>query len=217
MTGGPGPRAGGAHGPDGAPGADGPHGPDGAPGPDEAARQLAARADRFAAALDAVGGTCHRVADADAARAVVERLCGPYPVAVHREPLVDRVTAGLHRVADPWAAETGVTSALAAVADTGTLALAYDGARPRGTSLVPPRHVAVVPATRLVDSYADAVGRLAALSPAPSGMQLITGPSSSGDIEMVQVRGMHGPLAVHVVLVGPRLARADRPSCHEAR
>lgn len=111
------------------------------------------------------------------------------------------VAGGLRTVGDPWAADVGLTTALAAVADTGSLAMAYDRDRPRSNSLVPPVHIAVVPASRLVDSYADAIDRLGAVRPVPSGMQLITGPSSSGDIEMVQVRGMHGPLAVHVVLI----------------
>lgn len=156
---------------------------------------------RFEAALELVGGSCHRAADLAAARHVVAELCGDGAVVADRDATVEQVVAGLRRTEDPWAADVGVTTALAAVADTGSLAMAYDRDHPRSNSLVPPVHVAVVPARRLVNSYAQAIDRLAALSPVPSGMQLITGPSSSGDIEMVQVRGMHGPLAVHVVLV----------------
>lgn len=156
---------------------------------------------RFGAALELVGGRCHSAADLTAARHVVAELCGDGAVVADRDVMVEQVVAGLRKTEDPWAADVGVTTALAAVTDTGSLAMAYDRDHPRSNSLVPPVHIAVVPAPRLVNTYAEAVDRLAALRPVPSGMQLITGPSSSGDIEMVQVRGMHGPLAVHVVLV----------------
>lgn len=156
---------------------------------------------RFATALDRVGGCCHQAADLAAASEVVAGLCEDGAAVADRDALIDQVVGGLRVVADPWTADVGVTTALAAVAGTGSLAMVYDRDHPRSFSLVPPVHVAVVPVSRLVNSYAEAIDRLAAVRPVPSGMQLITGPSSSGDIEMVQVRGMHGPLAVHVVLV----------------
>lgn len=51
-------------------------------------------------------------------------------------------------------------------------------------------------------TYPEALAALGALRPALSGMRLVSGPSSSGDIEQVHIRGMHGPVQVHVVLVG---------------
>ncbi|GAB3301447.1 LUD domain-containing protein [Parasphingorhabdus pacifica] len=158
-------------------------------------------ASRFATALGLVGGCCHPVTDLTAAGKVVADLCEDGAVITDRDVLIEQVVGELRVIANPWAADVGLTTALVAVADTGSLAMVYDRDHPRSNSLVPPVHVAVVPASRLVDSYADAIDRLAAVRPVPSGMQLITGPSSSGDIEMVQVRGMHGPLAMHVVLV----------------
>ncbi|MCM2580613.1 LutC/YkgG family protein [Streptomyces meridianus] len=164
---------------------------------------------RFAAELERVGGRCHHVPDRAAARTVVARLCGDGTVVADADPLVAEVTDGLRRVENPWEADTGVTTALAAVADTGSLALVHDREHPRRNSVVPPVHIALVPVPALVGSYADAIVRLAAVRPAPSGMRMVTGPSSSGDIEMVQVRGMHGPLALHVVLIGAADSRAS--------
>lgn len=175
--------------------------PDLGPGSAANAGPPTSRAVRFAAALESVGGRCHRVADEAGARAVVAGLCGDGAVVADRDELALGMVEGLRTVSDPWQAQVGVTSAVAAVAETGTLAAVHDRDHPRRNSLVPPVHIAVVPESVMVDSYADAIERLAAVRPVPSGMRLTTGPSSSGDIEMVQVRGMHGPLALHVVLI----------------
>lgn len=159
----------------------------------------------FAEALAKVGGVTHPVQDVTEATQVVSSLCEGRRVTTHSDDLVAAVTEGLERTDDPWAADVGVTSAHAAVAATGTLVLTFDESRPRSTPLVPPSHVAVVPTDRLVPSYQHAMDLLASLAASgrmPSGVQCVTGPSSSGDIEMVLVRGMHGPAEVHVVLVG---------------
>ena len=156
--------------------------------------------DRFAAALKLVGGVATRVTSRDDALDEVRRLCGDQPAVVDDDPVLAGIAESLRVVPDPWAADLGVSTAIAAVAETGSLAVTNDAAHPRSTSLVPPAHVAVVPDDRLVDGYADAINRLAALDPTPSGMSMITGTSSTGDIEMTLVRGVHGPREVHVIV-----------------
>jgi len=155
-------------------------------------------ADRFAAALAPVGGVTVRAAShADALERVRDLVAGR-PLVVDADPVL--VGLGLTPVADPWDAQVGVSTAVAAVAETGSLAVACDADHPRSTSLLPPVHVAVIPDDRLVEDYADAITVLAALRPTPSGMSMITGTSSTGDIEMTLVRGVHGPQEVHVII-----------------
>lgn len=148
------------------------------------------------------GGTTHRVADARAARELVHELCAGKQVVADEDPVVVDLLPGLRRTTDPWQADVGLTTCVAAGAATGTLGLAFDRDHPRRTALVPPAHVAVVPVERLHGTYAEVLRAMGAISPVPSGMRLISGPSSSGDIEQVHVRGMHGPVELHVVLVG---------------
>ena len=159
-------------------------------------------AETFAEALAARGGTPHLVDDVEGARRILAEVCAGQKVVVDDDPVLAPVVEGLDRVEDPWAADVGVTTAVAGAAKTSSLALAFDAAHPRRTALVPPVHVAVVPVERLVTTYAEAVAALGTLQPVPSGMRMVTGPSGSGDIEQTHIRGMHGPVQVHVVLVG---------------
>lgn len=161
---------------------------------------------RFCDALAGVDGRSHPVPGTAAARECVAGLVGDRPVVVDDDPLLHRTATDLHHATDPWRAEFGITTAVAGCAETGTLGLAFDRHHARSTSLVPPCHIAVLPVERIVDGYAELVERMAGISPIPSGMQLITGPSASADIEMIHIQGMHGPTAVHVVLV----AETDR-------
>jgi L-lactate utilization protein LutC len=99
------------------------------------------------------------------------------------------------------AADVGITSADYALADTGTLVLFSDAEESRLVSLLPPRHIAVVPVSRLIDSLDDLLGRVPLPADATSSMVFITGPSRTADIEQILVRGVHGPGDVTVVLV----------------
>lgn len=99
-----------------------------------------------------------------------------------------------------FSADAGITGVFAAVAETGSLAVVSGAGRPRGDSLIPPVHVAIVEESQIVadlcDLYCDRVA-----DDLPAALTLITGPSKTADIEGVLVTGMHGPRAVHVLLV----------------
>ena len=158
-------------------------------------------AEQFRAALTAVDGVAHLCTSAAEAHDRVVDLCAAGSVVIDEgHPDTAGLAERLRLVDDPWEADVGVTGVDAAVAETGTLVLSWGPGRRRSTPLVPPVHVALVPLPRLVATYADAIDVLAAMDPAPSGMQLVTGPSRSADIEMKLVKGVHGPGQVHVVL-----------------
>ena len=98
-------------------------------------------------------------------------------------------------------AEVGITSADFALADTGTLVMLSSGEEARMISLLPPVHVAVVPASRILSSLDQLLTTLPLPAERTSSMVLITGTSRTGDIEQILVRGVHGPGEVHVVVV----------------
>ena len=77
--------------------------------------------------------------------------------------------------------------------------------RDRITSLLPPTHIAVLEADRILSGIDDLIARLL-LDSAENGrmdscLTLITGPSKTADIEMSLVHGVHGPRSLHVVIL----------------
>jgi len=95
-------------------------------------------------------------------------------------------------------ARLGVTRCTAAIADTGTMLLAFDRAHPRSTSLLPRIHLAVLHPADFVASLTDALARFP--SPPPSAVTFVTGPSRSADIEQILTLGVHGPAQVHAAM-----------------
>jgi L-lactate utilization protein LutC len=98
-------------------------------------------------------------------------------------------------------ADLGVTSCIAAIATTGTVVVSSNAAGGRGASLLPPVHLCLVPASRVVPTSAEVLRPLGAGAALPANLVLITGPSRSGDIEQIIALGVHGPLAVDLVLL----------------
>ena len=96
----------------------------------------------------------------------------------------------------------GITGAFAAIAETGTLALASGPDTPATVSLLPETHVAVVSAGRIV-AHMENVFALAreAFGQLPRSINFVSGPSRTADIDQTIVLGAHGPSRVHIVLV----------------
>jgi L-lactate dehydrogenase complex protein LldG len=90
--------------------------------------------------------------------------------------------------------DLGVTEADFALPETGTIGLLSSAERPRGVSLMPRVHLALVdpPAFR-----ADLHQVLAEARDAPY-LVLVTGPSRTADIELTVTLGVHGPQQLHV-------------------
>jgi L-lactate dehydrogenase complex protein LldG len=138
---------------------------------------------------------------------VVEPLTGsalPAPRAAElREALVG---AGMSVIAERddetlFNADAAVTGVVAAIAETGTIVCASGAETARGTSLIPPVHVALVGATQIVPDLLDYFARLGRDVEPPANVNLITGPSKTADIEGILITGVHGPGTVHVLVV----------------
>ncbi len=100
-------------------------------------------------------------------------------------------------------ADIGLSTAEWAVAETGSLVLTSGPGMGRTVTLLPPTHVAIVAADKVLRTIPEAIQRYAeAGEELPANVAFHTGPSRSGDIEMEIFVGMHGPGDVHVIVVG---------------
>ena len=176
----------------------------------------AALVDLFQKMVQNVHGTVARVAGmADVPDAVADYLKSqnlPAQVVMAPDPTLDdagwerqkllEIRRGTPVESDP----VSVTSAFAAVAETGTLVMASGPDHPSTLNFMPETHVVVLPVSRLSKSYEDIWDKLRGAMDARGGLlprtvNMITGPSRSGDIEQTLLLGAHGPRRLHIVLV----------------
>lgn len=169
--------------------------------------------------FEAVGGHWHAVADLAGAGRVVAGL-GPAAGAVWVAPDQDgdwgadalasavsaggrRVVRGREEVGDADEIGLGVTGALLAIADSGTLALAAGPDAGRLPGVLPPIHCVVARPEQVVADLEAAMPRIGdrLATGLTSGVILVTGPSKTGDIEGRLVVGVHGPKEIHLVLL----------------
>ncbi|HVE50713.1 MAG TPA: lactate utilization protein [Casimicrobiaceae bacterium] len=113
--------------------------------------------------------------------------------------------AGLSIEARPTAGDDrlGITGCSCAIAETGTLVFVSGPDMHTGTTLLPDTHIVVLRASDIVATMEDAFARVRAARPdLPRAINLISGPSRTGDIEQTIVLGAHGPYRVHILVLG---------------
>lgn len=98
----------------------------------------------------------------------------------------------------------GITGADGGLAESGSIVLTHGPNRSRMASLIPDAHIALLPASAIVES----LSHWAASSPdsvtRSVNLVVITGPSRTGDIEMHLTQGVHGPRHVHILVLEDR-------------
>ena len=96
----------------------------------------------------------------------------------------------------------GITGVFCAIAETGTLVVLSGADTPTATTLLPDTHVAIVSVNRIVDTMEDAFALVRKeRGSVPRAINMISGPSRTGDIEQTIVLGAHGPFRVHILVV----------------
>jgi L-lactate dehydrogenase complex protein LldG len=186
------------------------------PQPWQSQRNYENLAEQFAEALTAVHGECFRADDLDQALLRLGRLLYEIEaeqVVVNDEPplseqdfaalwpdiawhVVDRSEGDLRETCNR--ADAGLSSADAALAETGSLVLSSGPGKSRLATLLPPVHIALVPTSRLTPDLFTWTGTRT--DHIPANLTLVSGPSKTADIEQTMAIGVHGPERFIVIL-----------------
>jgi L-lactate dehydrogenase complex protein LldG len=105
--------------------------------------------------------------------------------------------------------EVCITSAYAGIAETGTIVTYSSHQNPTTLNFLPPTHIAILNAADITGSYEDVWLKLRSdlgskdltVSFMPRTVNLITGPSRTGDIQQTLLLGIHGPQRLHIIIV----------------
>lgn len=178
--------------------------------PDDLVAQFRQRATDMASTVESIAS----VADIPAAVArYVDALVLPPALAAQKSRQgvcwpefaeLDWQGAGLQIEARPTLGNDrlGVTGCACAIAETGTLVFTTGAATPTASALLPDTHIAVLRADRVVAGMEDAFALIRRERQVmPRAVNMISGPSRTGDIEQTIVLGAHGPFRVHILVL----------------
>jgi L-lactate dehydrogenase complex protein LldF len=162
--------------------------------------------ERFSRELEAVGGHAYIVTVDELSKRLIEFLkerninaamiWDSIP-AIDEEYLTES-DLRVVRSADPNV-RVGITGALFAIAETGTLVIPSGNGQPLSASLLPEIHIAIIQSSQIVGSLEEALQNKEVRN--ASAVALITGPSRTADIEMTLTIGVHGSKELHVFIV----------------
>ena len=165
---------------------------------------------RFLASFEAVSGIVARVPEHAKVSAAVGRHLKRHDLGdalvVAPDPDLDEIRWSnrfrIERRAANGTDRVSVTGAFAGVAETGSVVLLSGPESPTTLNFLPEDHLVVLRASRIVAHLEDVWAMLRkARKKMPRTVNVITGPSKTGDVEQTIQEGAHGPRRVCVILV----------------
>ncbi|MEZ5842016.1 MAG: lactate utilization protein, partial [Hyphomicrobiales bacterium] len=175
----------------------------------------AARLDLFRSQAEAVGSSLARVASPGEVPAAIADYLRSQNLAPRIRRGADARLGAMPWKSVPtlevWAGPTtgddpvGVSYALGGAAETGTVFVTSGADNPTTLNFLPETHIVVVSASDIEGSYEEMWQKLRQTygkGEMPRTVNLISGPSRSGDIEQTILLGAHGPKRLHLIVVG---------------
>ena len=177
--------------------------------------------DTFVANARAVGIGIHQCSETDLGTTIVQiiqELGGP--VILANDPLLAGETAELlgrdiddcyvwstdagreENMTKAEGAKVGIAVAEMALAESATSLLFSHSGSGRSVTLLPENSLIIVRAESIQPRLTQAMEMLQEQETLPSSVNFVSGPSSTADIELVRVQGVHGPLELSYIIVG---------------
>jgi L-lactate dehydrogenase complex protein LldG len=166
--------------------------------------------DTFKQSLESVDGRCIITTDIPAALTTIITALKAQRLAISDNQEVSRLLHATDleieelgiapNAHDIFRFDVGISTAQAAIAETGTLILDSTCERHRLVSLVPPVHIAIINASSIRETLSDALTLLQKGKDLSPAVTFITGPSRTADIELTLTIGVHGPQELFVII-----------------
>jgi len=166
------------------------------------------RIEQFMAKAVAVDATASRIASLDdLPKALAQELRSrnlPAAIRTGEDPAFDRDWGTVERSVGTGRLDEPATLSRAefAMAETGTLILASGPQNPVTLTFLGETHFVVIPAEDIKAGFEDMWEAWRERGLDPRTVNMVTGPSRSADIGQTLQLGAHGPVALHVFVVG---------------
>ena len=168
----------------------------------------------FMAKAEALGATVARLSATDRVPAAVRDYLAahnlPMQIKMSPDPALDtlpfdqtpmiEITRGAAALAD----NVSLTPVFTAIAETGTLCLVSGPETPSTLNFLPENHIALVRSSQIIGTLEESWARIRDKFGAgrlPRTVNLVSGPSRTGDIEQMLIMGAHGPRRLHILIV----------------
>ncbi|MFH2129661.1 MAG: lactate utilization protein [bacterium] len=176
----------------------------------------------FAKSFQKLSGVAHKVGSEKAAAEKIAAICQEKDakcIALAGLPtslvsLIEAACSDLTILKEPYRSEElpnaidkadlGVTGIAFAMAQSGTMVEVTTNDASRLVSSLPKTHIGILQAEDIVDKYHDGSKRMREVTSQHDRNLVITfisGPSRTGDIELILSLGVHGPAACHAVII----------------
>ena len=176
----------------------------------------------FAESFEKLSGVTHRVDSEKAAAEKIASVCQEQDakcIALAGLPesmisLIEASCSNMTIIKEPYAADAlpgtidkadiGVTGIAFAMAQSGTMVEVTTNDATRLVSSLPRTHIGVLQAENIVNAYHDGAELIRKVTEEYDNNLVITfisGPSRTGDIELILSLGVHGPAAAHAVII----------------
>lgn len=147
------------------------------------------------------GTTIHRAADRESLTELLATEIGGSP---HCTPAVAELNLPIEF--ETWSLKSSVESCVSTcfcgIAETGTLVIKGDGKNPTSEIFLADQHIVLLCENDVLDSMESVWTKVRETNTLPRHLTMVSGASSTGDIEMKMEQGVHGPRELVIILLG---------------